>query len=795
MLRNLLKISLRNLIKNKSHTAINVAGLSLGLTAAIIIYKVVMFEMSFDKYHESSEHTYRLVIDALAEGERYKQSGVPYKVGENFKEDFAEVKYFTIVDRNIGSPVITFADDESKKFGEKSRKIAFVNEDYFRMFDYNFIAGDATNPFGAASTVVLSKNLAEKYFGEHTNALGKVIIVNNEFELTVSAIVENPPLHTDFPFEILASIELGEEKDRAWGDWVSSSSSVQFYVTKKENVSIASFQDNVIDYINTNKSPEDPDAYELLLEPLSSQHFNTERYNLSGRSTSYETILTLSVIGALLILAACINFINLNTALVSKRAKEIGVRKVLGSSRAMLVTQFISETAIIVLFSIVISLGLAELSLIRIEALTGFTVPHGQYDLDVWIFLSLLFVVVTLLSSFYPAIVLSGYRPVEALKSKTNLQRSGGFSLRKILIIVQLFIAQALIIVIFAMSEQISYFMNAPLGIDTEAVVVFNIPDPPSDEKFETFRNQLTSHPDVRSATFSNTGSISNNTWGGVIEFTKDEPQRVSSRVKLIDEYYVSLFDIELLAGRNIKTDTAQYLINEKLLYEMGFENPEDVLGLRLTYWDREGTVIGVVKNFNSTSLHSEMSPVLFAYNPRLFYQAAVKLEKIDQEALTHIKNEWEAQFPNFIYSNSFLDDDISQFYESEQRAQKVFSTFGAVALFIGAIGLLGLISFMTNSKTKEIGVRKVLGASVEQVIVMLTKDFVWLVLVAAILAVPASYYFLDTWLSNFEYRIPISIKLFLGGLISTLIITIAIVSFKSYKAASVNPVESLKDE
>lgn len=795
MLRNLLKISLRNLIKNKSHTAINVAGLSLGLTAAIIIYKVVMFEMSFDKYHENSEHTYRLVIDALAEGERYKQSGVPYKVGENFKADFAEVKYFTIVDRNIGSPVITFADDESKKFGEKSRKIAFVNEDYFRMFDYKFIAGDAASPFGSASTVVLSKNLADKYFGDHTNALGKVIIVNNEYELTVSAIVENPPLHTDFPFEILVSIELGEEKDRAWGDWVSSSSSVQFYVTKKENVAITSFQDNAIDYINTNKSPEDPDTYELILESLSSQHFNTERYNLSGRSTSYETILTLSVIGALLILAACINFINLNTALVSKRAKEIGVRKVLGSSRTMLVAQFISETAIIVLFSMVISLGLAELSLIRIEALTGFTVPQGQYNLDVWIFLAVLFVMVTLLSSFYPAMVLSGYRPAEALKSKANLQRSGGFSLRKILIIVQLFIAQALIIVIFAMSEQISYFMNAPLGIDTEAVVIFNIPDPPSAEKFETFRNQLTSHPDVRSATFSNTGSISNNTWGGVIEFTNNEPQRVSSRVKLIDEHYLTLFDIELLAGRNIKTDTAQYLINERLLYEMGYENPEDVLGLRVTYWGREGTIIGVIKNFNSTSLHAEMSPVLFAYNPNLYFQAAVKLEQINQTALDHIKNEWEALFPTFIYSNSFLDDDIVQFYESEQRAQKVFSTFGAVALFIGAIGLLGLISFMTNSKTKEIGVRKVLGASVEQVIVMLSKDFVWLVLIAAILAVPVSYYFLDTWLGNFEYRIPISAKLFLGGLISTLIITIAIVSFKSYKAASVNPVESLKDE
>ncbi len=577
---------------------------------------------------------------------------------------------------------------------------------------------------------------------------------------------------------------------------MSSSSAVQFFVKAKENVSYDQFSENVAGYINDHKG-KNPDDFEVLLQPLNEMHFDNDRYVLSGRASSWESVYTLMAIGILLIVAACINFINLNTALITKRTKEIGVRKTLGSTRGLLIMQFIAETALISLSAIIISLGLSEVALLQIESLIGFVLPSSGFSLSLVLFLVILFILVTVLSSLYPAFILSGYNVVKALKGKKLNANTGGVSLRKSLIVIQLFIAQALIIVVVAITNQIDYFLNVPIGLQTEAVVEFSLPGYVTEDKLEALRTRLNNDDNVELISFSNTGSISNNTWGTNINYNfNGDAERLGAQVKVIDTTYIPIYNIELVAGNNLKADSTQVLINETALKKMGFTDPRDVIGLPLKFWGvNDGVVVGVVKDFNTKSLHEGIEPVLFTYSPSLFFNGAARMKSVDKNSIEHLKREWEAAFPDLIFSYQFLDDHIAQFYDNEKRVGRIFSTFGFIALSIGAIGLLGLISFMVNSKIKEIGIRKVLGASVNQVVVMLTKDFVMLTVIAFILAVPVAFYFLESWLADFEYRIPLTVGIFLVALVATLIITLSAVSFKAISAAIANPVNALKDE
>ncbi|MTI39010.1 ABC transporter permease [Fulvivirga lutimaris] len=798
MFRNLLKISFRNLIKNKAHTFINVIGLSLGISAAIVIYRVIDFDMSFDNYHSDSDRIYRVVTEALNEGEVVKLSGSTYELERRFKQDFNETEYLSIVDTNVGSPVITTEENGNKtKYSESENNLAYVNSEYFKIFDHKFLVGDKENPFPEIKTLVLSKSYAEKYFGDYLEAYGKIIRFDNLYDLKVTGVIEDAPKNTDLPSDFLISFNLGQEDYRGWDDWVATSSGVQIFVKAKVNVSVDNFNKNIYNYINDNKPADDPDSYFLKLQPLTDMHFDTDRYVLSGRTTSWQSIYTLMVIAVMLVVAACINFINLNTALVSKRAKEIGIRKVLGSARGLLATQFIAETALVTVFSVLVSLGIVELALLNIDTLIGYTLPPTSIDIKMVAFIMLLIVVVTLSSSLYPAMILSGYSPIKALKSKIHSSENSGVSLRKGLIVLQLFIAQALIIIVIAVSNQIDYFLTVPMGIDTEAVVEFSMPGEVDGFELETLRNQMMTVSNVKDVSFSNTGSISNNTWGGNLEYIWNEGEaRISHRVKLIDEHYIPALGLEVIAGTNLSNDSAQFMINERALKEMGIENPQDVLGLECTFWGRNhGKIVGVVKNFNMQSLHSGISPVVFAYIPAMFFQGSVRLAKVDQEAIEEIKKIWEAEFPELLFSYTYLDDRIQRFYANEERMSKVFTTFGVIALFIGAIGLIGLISFMANAKTKEIGIRKVLGASVKQIVVMLSRDFVVLVVIAFVLAVPTAYYFLNEWLANFEYQIPLSADIFIGALMATMLVTVCAVGFKSASAALSNPVDALSDE
>ncbi|TRX57583.1 FtsX-like permease family protein [Fulvivirga sp. M361] len=797
MFRNIIKIGFRSFLKNKSHTLINIVGLSLGITSALVIFMIIRFDLSFDNYHDDVDRIYRLVVEEELNGEIDPDTGVPFPMHLSFKQDFSDVEFFTYVDNNIGDPIISFERHGAEvKLQEDDLTTAYVMPDYFHIFKYQFIHGSPDKALQNPHAVVISRSLAEKYYSDPLSAMGETFTVNSNFEVTVTGVVEDVPDNTDIPFNILFSFETN--KNRMWDSWTATSSSVQCYAKLHKGIDPQVFDGKIASYLQDHKKEgERISKSTLLLQPLAEVHFNTDYPPFTGRVITSDEILILVIIGVLLLVAASINFINLNTAQAVKRSKEIGIRKVLGSGRTHLALQFLGETLLITLISTVISLGLAELLLLKTEVVIGYSLPPTVYDLQLFAALIVMILVVSLLSGLYPAIILSRYKVISALKNKINAGYRNGLSLRRSLIVVQLLISQVLIVAVIVVSQQLRHFINAPTGVDMAGLVEFRVPEP-GKERLETFKTNLKAISGIEQVTFSNTGTTSESVWGGKARYNNGNgPVNQSMQIKLIDETYLDTYDIELLAGRNIGFDTVrQFLINEMSVTALGIESYEEAIGEKFDIWGKEGTIVGVVKNFNTTSLHNAMEPVVMWTQPKSHYLGAVKMLPGNwPDNITRIKSEWERLFPDYIFSYGFLDDEIARLYENEQRTSRTAMVFAAVAIFIGAIGLFGLMSYLVNTRTKEIGVRKVLGASIGQVIQLLSSDFVKLVGVAFLIAVPVSWYFMDRWLEDFASRIEISYWIFLLALGCSLVITLLTVGLKSFKASIINPIEVLKDE
>ncbi|MEO1098657.1 MAG: ABC transporter permease [Bacteroidota bacterium] len=796
MFKNILKISFRNLSGNASHSLINVLGLSIGITSALIIASIIRFDLSFDNYHEFKDRTYRLVTDDVTK-ERRPDSGTPYPLRLVFQDDFPEVEHLTMVDNNMLSGLVSVTTDAGETiYEEDANNQAFVMPDFFKMFRRDFLVGDSEKVFENGNSVALSKTLAEKYFGDHISAVGQVIKIENLLELTVTGVINDAPMNTDLPFNMLISFDAGGE-ERIWKSWDSSSSSVQCYFTLRENADVDEFGDKIIDYIHKHMPEGHPAIEKSYAQPLSDIHHNPDYSNYNWRVATQEEILTLFIVGLLLILAASINFINLNTAQAIKRSKEIGVRKVLGSGRGYLVVQFLSEAALITFASILISLGVMEVALIAIEDIIGYPLPSTSYDGLLFLILSGLFVSVTILAGLYPAVVVSGYQPIEALKNKISSSYKNGFSLRKSLIIIQLLISQVLVVCVIVVSLQIDHFMKTPIGVDTEAVVEFRIPTP-EDVDLVAFQNLLKQQAGISNITFSNTGTSSDNTWGGQARFSnEDEVINERVHVKLIDEHYLDTYGLELAAGRNVVMDTTpRFIINETAMKAFGINDPEQILGTTMNVWGNDGTIIGVIKDFHTESLHEPVYSTALWVRTNGYYLGAAKLVGSDwARTINTIQKEWEKIFPGYIFSYTFLDDSISRFYEGERRMAKTFTIFALIAIFIGGMGLFGLISYLASTRRKEIGVRKALGARVDQIVGLLSFDFAKLVLLSFIIAAPLSWYYMNEWLARFANRIEINGWIFLLALTCSLTVTLLTVGYRSLRAASVNPVNSLKDE
>lgn len=799
MFWNSFLLRLRALWRNRSHAAINIIGLSLGITSAITIFLILNFELSYDNFRAGNDRIYRVVCQFKHNDRSSYSSGTTYPLAPAIRSDFPDAEYVSIVDGETAVLMISKPNGSIEKF--KETKIAFVDSSYFNIIEQTWLAGNKesfTNP----NTIVLTESTARKYFGQE-DAINKIINYNSEYDLTVGGVIQDPPLNTDFAFDFYVTTNLGATKRgwESWG-WGDLALDVNCILKLHEGVSKAQMEAKMkgwhMKYF-TGKEEEDGKNRTYFLQPLSEVHFDGRYYNPGGRTVSTEMLISLGLIGAVLLLTACVNFINLNTVLIIDRSREAGVRKLMGSSRTQLVFQFLAETMMITLISLLISSGLVELLIIELTSILGYRLefqPFGDFTTMLYLFVILL--TVTMLAGLYPAIRLSHFQPVKALKNKIGGESNKGMTLRRSLIVFQLIISQVLIVCTIIVVQQIDYFMSQPLGINSEAIVEFEIPDRKADV-IHRLTERMSLIPGVEEFSASNTGSTSVVQWSGDFEATVgDKLIKQGTNVKIADENFIDTYGIKLLYGENlIKSDTAtRFLVSEAFTKVLGFDNPADAIGIPVNMWGRKALIMGIIQDFNVSPLKVKIVPTIILCGSDSYFKGAVRLSTSNmKQTLEKVRATWEEVFPKYVYEQHFLDETISHFYDAERKVSYLIALFAGVAIFIGCIGLFGLISFMARRKTKEVGIRKTLGASVGQVVALFSKEFVVLIGISFVISVPITYYFMDEWLSNFEYRIHPNVFTFMLGVAFTFVVVLTTVGMRSYKAATANPVDALKDE
>jgi putative ABC transport system permease protein len=804
MLRNYLTIAFRNILRQRSSTLLNISGLTLGIAASIVLFLLLQHLNSYDKFQSNYHRIYRVVNSSDGnDGNKNYTPGVPSTLPPAFRLDFPEAEEVTFTQYHSGALiVIPQPEGESKKFSEEGG-VVFAEPNFFKIFNHDVLIGDAPRSLDEPNEAVISLSLAKKYF-DREDVIGEVVKLG-EREFKIGAVIADPPNNTDLPFTLMLSYETVRKETEEHG-WGSIWSDEQCYFLLKEGESISKIESRMADFTKKHLGNENLNNSMFHIQPLSEFHFD-ERYNTySYSSVSRGVLLALGLIAVFLILTACINFINLATAEAIKRSREVGIRKALGSARIQLITQFLGETTLITTLAVLLSVCLAQVALsflnpfLELELSLNFVSNLGLIT-----FLICTLLGVSLLSGIYPALVLSGFKPALALKNQINNRNSSGFVLRKGLVVVQFFISQFFIIGTIVLISQTNYFRNKELGFRKDAILNIPIPEQeiPSDSvtvsKMRTLKNRIDNLAGIELTSLCYTppasGSVSGT--GFIVEGEGDEKMK-RTQVKPADSNFIALYDLKLIAGTNLEDrDTVNaFVVNRKLAEVAGFNDPKDIIGKRIRVWGRMMPVTGVVENFHTTSLRNQIESTVLMNRLSNYHTLSIKVNPLAvQTVIPEIEKLWEAAYPDHIFEYEFLDDSIREFYRGEERFSILLTVFTSLAIFIGCLGLFGLATFMANQKTKEIGVRKVMGASVESIVFMFSKEFFKLILIGFALAAPCAWFMMNEWLSEFAYRIDLSVWIFLTGVGVTLVIAMFTVGYRSMRAATANPVKSLRYE
>ena len=799
-----LKFILRNLKRNYGHTLINVLGLSLGLLTALIIFLKLRHDLSFDRHLQESKQIFRLVTHTINEEGTNYNAGIPGAIPLKLQAEIPEIASMAIVDRNMGEPIIFVTDEQgnTKKF--KEEWAAWVWPDFFQVVPNEWIQGDPNTALKEPNTCVLTESLARKYFG-NLEVMGKVIRLDDDQNLQITGLVEDPPLATSFPFTLY--ISKANELIPEWleGQWWAFAQHFQGYVKLAPNTSPALVEKSFAEFIHRHGEVEEVDTseYKLLLQPLQEMHLDA-RYDSFGKSTQEKkTLWALGIIGFFLMITACINFVNLNIALIVKRAREVGLRKVLGSRNKQIFRFFLLETGLVVLIAMLLAVLLLPVSLSKTQFLLQEPLVFSLLeDPIIWIYLAAFFLITLIFAGYYPSYLLSRTQTVAALKSTVEKRYGKGFSLRKGLIVIQFALSQLLIICTLVAMRQMDYFHSAPLGFDKEAIVEIDLPWVESKEELLSLKSQIAQHSSIQSVSFSNNGTATNGWWRYNVNYfpNNDSSREVSgnAQVKMVDPEYVETYGISLLEGENFsKWDTlSSILVNESFLQEFVDLPPQLAIGEAVRVGSKTYSIQGVAQDYTTESLRKAITPVAIIPSFDNVGMCGVKLVGGSlKDAIAHIEKIWEKDYPEELFEYEFLDDKIAQMYETELRATRLFQTTAALSIFIGMLGLLGLISLAANSRIQEIGIRKVLGATVSQIVSLFTKEFFWLVLVGFAIAAPLGWFLMDRWLEDFSYRITIGGGIFAMSFGLSLLLMVLIVGLRSYKSATINPVEAIRDE
>ncbi len=802
MIKNYFKTGWKNLTRNKIFSAINLACLAIGIAASLIIFIIVKYELSFDKFQPNYKNIYHVVtVDKFPGGKTYNP-GLPVAGLAALRTEFPDIPFAALVS-TYGSQITinNSSNSNTNKFIE-NEGIFFSGAEFFKVFNYKWITGNPS-VLQEPNTVVLTKKIAEKYFKNWQQAINKTITLDNAVSLKVAGIINNVPPNTDFPLEVLISmptLKSNGDKYNYHDDWHNLSSNFQVFTLLTENVQPGRINKLLLGFSKEHYSDVSYSKRTNFLQPLSDVHFDN-RFDIFGNHiTSKATLWTLSLIGIFIILMACINFINLSTAQAVRRSKEIGIRKVLGSSRPQIFLQVMSETALLVVIAVAIAMALAFLSLPLVKHIASIQQSLSLFSLPNFLFILLIAFAVTLLSGTYPSTVLSGYNPSLALKNKISSASIGGISLRRALVVIQFVIAQALIIATIVAVSQMNFVNHANLGFDKDEVLLLSSnSDSTVTTRMPAFKQDLLNLPGVESVSMNTDAPSSENVWSTNFSFNHQANEKFPLSLKFADEDYFKTFGLQLAAGRVYgKSDTInEVVVNETLVHKLGLKDAQEALGKDISLgsgqWKR---IVGVVKDFKTASLKKDIPPLLIAERKSYYGITAIKLRTNNMAASqAAIKKAWNRFYPEYAYTSSFMDENIARFYSQETHLELLYKVFAGLAIFISCLGLYGLVAFMAVQKTKEIGVRKVLGASVVNIVYLFSKEFSFLILIAFVVAAPASWFVMHSWLNNFAYRINISAWVFLFAIIFSMAVAWITVSYQAIKAALANPVKSLRSE
>lgn len=794
MFRNYFKIATRNLVKHKFYAIINVLGLAIGMICCLLIFLYVRHELSYDTFHTKADRIYRVVTDIKTPTETINIGVTSAPMPAYMKTDFPEVENMVRLDDAqllIQRDEQTFQEDKSM----------FADSTFFRVFDFPLLQGNPNTALVAPFSIVLTEDAAKRYFGDE-DPMGQRLRMDGTYDLTVTGVMPNVPENSNFTFDVLLSLSTRLEKltpgrNEQWGNFGYES-----YVLLSEQADPVSVERKLPDLLAkyTDNEVEDGDMkFQLFLEPLSDVYFSDRGAPKTG---SLVNIKIFSVIAAFILLIACINFMNLATARATERAKEVGVRKVVGAMRRQLIGQFLCESLLLSILAFIIALLAGELLLPAFNQLAGKTVASSIFQNPYYLPLfGGVALVVGLLAGLYPALVLSGFRAVAILKGRFSSSQRGVW-LRRALVVAQFAISIMLMVGTAVVYTQLNYMRNQTLGFKKDQMLVIDFQrDDTIQEKIETFKQQLGTYPSVRSLSFSSSVPGQENS-GAFSEIENPAGDMQASNVNLfyVDHDFLGQYEMKLIAGRafsrDFVTDTSALIVNEALAKSYGYAAPEDIIGKRFSQFGVEGEIIGVLEDYHFKSLQQEIEPLTIQLGPTFarFFSLSISVDNIPA-TIAALEAQWQTLAPQRPFNYFFLDEAFDQNYRAEERFGQLFIYFAGLAIFIACLGLLGLISYTVVQRTQEIGIRKVLGATESSIVRLLSQDFLALVLVAFVIASPIAWYALQQWLEGFAYRVAVPWWIFgLAGLSATLIAMLT-VSFQSVKAATANPVDSLRNE
>ncbi len=785
MLKNYIKTGWRNLLKNKFYSVINILGLTLGLAIGILILLWVQDELSFDAFHKNAKDIYRLELFGGTGASRQIFSVGMAPMGLLAKQQLAQVKdEVRLTDNNDYS----LYKHEDKVFGDEFA--TYADPSFFSVFDFPIIDGNPSQPFADDNSVVITKKTAAKFFGDQ-NPLGKVIVGDNKMNFTVTGVINDFPKNSKFNYDMIMPMSLHVKLMLQNHTDLSNNFNIlgyETYLQFKPGTSLAGLTTK-LRRIHLSHKADDTDV-EYLLLPLTKMHL----YNADLSDKGISIIRIFIAIAVLILVIACINYVNLSTARSMLRSKEISMRKIVGAAKWQLFMQFVVETMLLFSVAAVLAIGLIWVLMPLFNQLSGKALMFNLSDYRVWVVLASTIVGCLAASSFYPALLLSSFEPLKALKGRISAG-IGDALFRKILVTTQFAFSIMLIIGTIVITGQLNYIRSKDLGYDKTNVIAVWMRD--MAKHYDAVKPELLKQPGILAVTRSNQFVVHFSGFTGDVDWDgKDPKQNTMVHPITVDKDLISFFKMKLMQGTSFTgavTDSAHFILNEAAIAEAGIKDP---IGKRFKMRGVNGTIIGVVKDFHYASMKEKIAPAVFYYKPEYFNRMYIKTTNADApEAIAAVEKQFKQYNGQYPFGYAFVDDVFNDMYHSEQLEGKLFKDFAAIAIFISCLGLLGLAAYTAQVRNREIGIRKVLGATVAGVIRLLAVDFLKLVFIAIIIASPIAWFAMNKWLQDYAYKITINWSVFVLAGSAAILIAFAAISFQTIKAALTNPVKSLKSE